>query len=51
MPKVFKAKKLVLVSASSASIIDINKKVKVTQAIQKGKKVILDQVSCIHYPI
>ena len=48
MSKTSEAKKLVLVSATSALVIGASKKAQVTQ---KGKEVILDRVSCIHYPI
>ena len=42
MPKTSKTKKLVLVLAISALVTDANKGAQMTQAIQKGKKVILD---------
>ena len=51
MPKTPKAKKLVLVLETSASVTGTDKKAQVTQPTQEGKKIILDQVSCIHYPV
>ena len=51
MPKISKAKKLVSVSATFASITGASKEVQVTQATQKGKEVILDWVPCIQYPV
>ena len=42
MPKATKAKKLVLVSATSASV---------TGTIKEAPKMILERVSCIHYPM
>ena len=49
MPRAFKAKKLVLVMATFASVTGANKEAQLTQMTQKRKEVILDQVLCIHY--
>ena len=51
MPKASKAKKLVLVLATSASVTGASKEAEVTQATQEEKRVILDQVPCIHYRV
>ena len=51
MPKASKAKKLVLVLATSALMTSASKEGQVTQITQKRKKVILDRVPYIHYPI
>ena len=49
MPKRLQSQKLVLVSATSALVTGFSKEAQVTQATQEGKKVILNQVSCIYY--
>ena len=49
MPGASKAKKLVLVLATSASVTGAGKEAQVTQATQEEKEVILDWVFCIHY--
>ena len=46
MPKIFKAKKLVSISATFMLVTGASK---VTPVIQTTQKVILDWVSCIHY--
>ena len=51
MPRTSKAKKPILVLATSASVNSANKKTQVTQAIQEEKEVILDQVQFIHYSV
>ena len=51
MPKASKAKKLVSVLATSASVTGASKEAEMTQATQKGKEVILDQIPCIHYQV
>ena len=51
MPKASKAKKLVLVLATSASVTGASKEAEVTQATQEGKEMILDRVPCIHYRV
>ena len=51
MPKASKAKKLVLVLATFALVTGANEEGQMIQATQKSKKVILDQVSSIHYPV
>ena len=51
MPKASKAKKLVLVSATSALVTGASKEAEMTQATQEGKEVILDRVLCIHYRV
>ena len=45
MPKTFKSKKLVLVLATSVSMISASKKTQIEE------KVALDQIFCIHYPV
>ena len=42
MPRAFKAKKLVSVLATSASVTGASKEVQITQTIQEKKQVILD---------
>ena len=51
MPKAFKAKKLVLVLETSALVTSASKEVQVIQVTQERKKVILDQILCIHHPV
>ena len=51
MPRASKAKKLVSVLATFALVTGASKEAQVAQLTQKEKKVILDQVLCIHYPI
>ena len=51
MHKASKAQKLISVLATSALVTIASKQAQVTQATQEGKKVILEQVSCIHYLI
>ena len=51
MPRTFKAKKLVLVLATSALVTGTGKEAQVTPATQKEKEVILDWVQYIHYPV
>ena len=51
MPKASEAKKLVSVSATSASVTGASKEAEVTQATEEGKEVILDWVPCIHYQV
>ena len=51
MPKASKAKKLVSVLATSASVTGTSKEVEVTQATQEGKEVILGWVPCIHHRV
>ena len=51
MPNASKAKKLVSILATSASVTSTSKKAQVTQVTHEGKNVILDWVPCIHYPV
>ena len=51
MPRASKAKNLILVLATSVLVISASKEGQITQATQKGKKVILDWVPCNYYPV
>ena len=51
MPKASKAKKLVSVLVTSASVTGAGKEAEVTQATQEEKEVILDRIPCIYYQV